>query len=1021
MKLKLFITLALLCNMLFANAVPDVVNRKYDLRAEVAVNQITCSASSTSLCQGTSVAVTFIASGTYNSGNVFTAQLSNASGSFVSPVNIGTKNAVASGTILAIIPSNAIAGTGYRIRVVASNLATIGLDNGTNITVNQAPIASISATSTICSGSTGIVTFMATPNATVTYAINGGPNRTIVLDDSGNATLMTSPLSVSSFYSLVSVASSGSVCSKLLSGSAMINVMPLPVVAISTTTPTVCSGSTGTVIFTGTPNATVTYNVDGGPSQMIALNASGTATLTTPTLTQNRTYGLLSVISELTNCIKYVSQNLTITVYSAPTGNSFQGPCVSDPSNATLASFNLVGTNIKWYLTAIGGSVLPLTTVLQNNQTYWASQTSSNMGCESSRFPVVASVIVTPVPTGNPLQMFCNDPLNPPTINNLVATGNNNWYTAATGGFPLASTTPLIDGQSYFATTVSLPCESQTRFKVTAMVTNNAVTLSGNQGICVGLTTVFSSTVAGGTWISSSPAVATINSSGVVTGISVGTATMSYTVTGTGVCPNYVTTRTVSVNPIIIPVFTPIAPICSSSVLAPLPTISTNGISGTWSPALNNTTTTIYTFTPNSGQCATSRASKIVVNPKITPTFSAIAPICSGSILAPLPTTSANGITGAWSPALNNTATTIYTFTPNAGQCATTTSLTITINPVPIVTAIPSLQTMCSGSMTFIALTSSRPGTTFSWNVIQINAVGASPGSGNSIMQTLTAGEAGEVVYGVTPSANGCDGKQIQVSVIVNPIPTPIITTVNDRHDIYIDNTTVVQPLLLDIQLPSGNDTFQWYEDGVLIDGATSATYLVNTFSTNGTRNYTVDANRFTCKGTAAAFTVNQSPVPAPSGNRLQYFTSGQTLANLVVAGSTIVWHSAPTNRSAASSVLPMNTILVNGMTYYASQTINGYESPTRLEVKVQTALSNNQFKFKDLKYSPNPIVDVLHIQSEDVIKKVSVCNTLGQEVYRQECNTLELNLELAYLVSGNYFIKVESDSKQQVFKVIKK
>jgi len=51
--------------------------------------------------------------------------------------------------------------------------------------------------------------------------------------------------------------------------------------------------------------------------------------------------------------------------------------------------------------------------------------------------------------------------------------------------------------------------------------------------------------------------------------------------------------------------------------------------------------------------------------------------------LAPLPVLSNNGITGTWLPALNNTATTTYTFTPAAGQCATTTTLQIIVNPRP--------------------------------------------------------------------------------------------------------------------------------------------------------------------------------------------------------------------------------------------------------------------------------------------------------------------------------------------------
>ena len=47
-----------------------------------------------------------------------------------------------------------------------------------------------------------------------------------------------------------------------------------------------------------------------------------------------------------------------------------------------------------------------------------------------------------------------------------------------------------------------------------------------------------------------------------------------------------------------------------------------------------------------------------------------------------MPTSSTNGLIGSWSPAINNITTTTYTFTPNAGQCATTTSLTIVVDQI---------------------------------------------------------------------------------------------------------------------------------------------------------------------------------------------------------------------------------------------------------------------------------------------------------------------------------------------------
>lgn len=88
-----------------------------------------------SATSGTSVSVPFTLGGTFNGGNTVTAQLSDASGSFASPVAIGSVSATASGTINATIPANTATGTGYRIRVVSSNPVLTATDNGANISI----------------------------------------------------------------------------------------------------------------------------------------------------------------------------------------------------------------------------------------------------------------------------------------------------------------------------------------------------------------------------------------------------------------------------------------------------------------------------------------------------------------------------------------------------------------------------------------------------------------------------------------------------------------------------------------------------------------------------------------------------------------------------------------------------------------------------------------------------------------------------------------------------------------------
>lgn len=144
------------------------------------------------------------------------------------------------------------------------------------------------------------------------------------------------------------------------------------------------------------------------------------------------------------------------------------------------------------------------------------------------------------------------------------------------------------------------------------------------------------------------------------------------------------TTLTIVVNPLTQPNFYVYPPLCQNGAAPLLPIVSLEGITGTWFPPIIDTSLVgsyLYFFTPNAGQCATSSTMSITINPNIIPNFNPISPICVGDALAALPTISLEGITGTWSPALDNTTTTTYTFTPDTWQCATTTTLTITVNP----------------------------------------------------------------------------------------------------------------------------------------------------------------------------------------------------------------------------------------------------------------------------------------------------------------------------------------------------
>lgn len=130
----------------------------------------------TTYCSNNSanISVPFTVTGTVNAGNVYTAQLSDGNGSFAAPTAIGTLSSSATGTlsIAATIPSGLPGGNAYRIRVDASDPATVGTDNGSNISIVVPPSVSISsapANGVICSGNsaalsaTGGVAFVWSP------------------------------------------------------------------------------------------------------------------------------------------------------------------------------------------------------------------------------------------------------------------------------------------------------------------------------------------------------------------------------------------------------------------------------------------------------------------------------------------------------------------------------------------------------------------------------------------------------------------------------------------------------------------------------------------------------------------------------------------------------------------------------------------------------------------------------------------------------------------------------------------
>jgi gliding motility-associated-like protein len=163
--------------------------------------------------------------------------------------------------------------------------------------------------------------------------------------------------------------------------------------------------------------------------------------------------------------------------------------------------------------------------------------------------------------------------------------------------------------------------------------------------------------------------------------------------------------------------------------------------------------------------------------------------------------------------------TTSYTFLPTSGQCATSTSHTIVVNPLPIVNVSPLNSTICSGNQTNIELISQPVGATFGWLATSVgDASGFTTGTGSSIEQILTSTSTGTVNYEVVGVLNGCPS--LPVNVTVDVIHTPVVNASSYIHNLCSDQSVVVN---LSSSQPA--TTFTW---------TTAATNVTGSFNGSG-------------------------------------------------------------------------------------------------------------------------------------------------------------------------------------------
>ncbi len=288
---------------------------------------------------------------------------------------------------------------------------------------------------------------------------------------------------------------------------------------------------------------------------------------------------------------------------------------------STSATYGVPPYTYSWTPGPIAGT--PVTVSPTTTTTYTATVTDA-CGITSS---ATSTITVNPVNPITGTTSVCVGGTT--TLSNATAGGT--WTSSNTAVATIVSSTGVVSGVS--AGTTNITYTSPAGCTSTTTVTVNLLSaITGTPSACINNTSALSNTLAGGTWSSSNNSIATVSTTGVVTGVSAGTVTITYA-TGSG-CS---TTITFTVNPLPASITGP-SSVCvgstinlTSSSLTPgswvssapsVATISTSGVAG--GVASGNTTIT-YTITATG--CY--RTTNIAVNPTYSISFNVT--ICAGA------------------------------------------------------------------------------------------------------------------------------------------------------------------------------------------------------------------------------------------------------------------------------------------------------------------------------------------------------------------------------------------------------
>lgn len=640
--------------------------------------------------------------------------------------------------------------------------------------VNPLPTINVNAVSpTICIGSS--------TNVTASGAVNYSWFPGTGLNTTVGATVTANPITTTT-YTVTGTDANGCVNTDSIT----ITVNPLPIVNVSSQFGSICAGSSTTLTATGAN----TYSWAPNTGLNTTVGAVVTATINNTT-----TYTVTG--TDANGCVN--TANVTVNVYPLP--NVVASAIDYSICFGMITTLNASGANsYTWAppngLSATTGSSViadPVTTT-----TYTATGTDGN-GCVNTDTVIV---IVNPLPNitvnavspgicfGDSTQLNAGGAV---TYSWAPTTGLSSSTGASVYAHPLITTTYTVTGTDVNG------CVNSNSVTVTVHPLPTIDITASINPICIGQSTILTAT--GANTYSWAPNTGLNTTVGAVVTATPNTS-INYTVTGTdgfGCVNTYTIGITVNPLPTII-ASASLNAIClgDSTTLS-----ASGGVNYIWTPntELNTNIGPVVDAGPNSNitytvtgtdgfGCVNTATVPITVNqlPVVTVT-PASATVCFGdSVLL----TASGATTYSWSPLSGLSATTgtsVYAQPPNTTTytvigtdglgCSSSRNVTVTVNPLPNVSAIATPDIICFGQSSSITASGAN---TYSWSP----GTGLNTTTGTTVISTPVT----SIVYTVTGTdGNGCINTNT-VSVTVNPLPT--ITVSASLDSICIGDSTTL-------------------------------------------------------------------------------------------------------------------------------------------------------------------------------------------------------------------------------------